>query len=195
MQTIEEDRSGQHPSVTDLLSCLTKSYYNYSSGKLEYTKQTKIFFLIGLGLEQALLSTRKEQAIGGQTDGIFWHVDSRDHGLVEMKSTRASVKKQAGGDFPESWILQTKSYCKVIGTLEVDVAIVYLIPADFRVYRISYSEEEIEDNWSWMLGRKEVWDRAVETGQAPASFMYNADYECKACQYLLLCNMRKELRT
>lgn len=190
MHDIEEDRSGQHPSVTDLISCLTKSYYNIHHGRIEHTTKTKIFFVVGLGLERALLAFRKEEMLVGQYDGIWYHVDSRDKGLVEMKSTRASKKKHLEGDFPESWILQMKSYCKALGELAVDLVVIYIIQADIQTYRLTFTQEEIDEHWEWMKGRRDILSKAIEKSEAPTAYMYNQDWECKDCQYAIVCEQR-----
>lgn len=193
MAEIEEDRRGMHPSVTDLLSCLTKSFFNQmGQHKLEHTLQTKVFFFVGLGLERALLGGRKEKELVGNTDGIWWHVDSVDNGLVELKSTRTSKKKHTEEGFSQNWMTQVKSYCKAVGVLEVDLAVVYLIQADFEVYHLTFTQEEIDENWEWMLERKRIWDIAIRDDKAPTSFAYNQDWECKDCQYKLICDARSE---
>lgn len=189
MSDIAEDRSNQ-PSVTTLIDCLTKTFYNQQMGSaLEYTDQTKMYFLIGLGLEQALLTRRKEQTTHGVKDGIYFHVDSIDDGLIEVKSTRSSVKNTEA-NFSTRWLRQTMSYAVALGVTFLDVAVVYLIPAEFKVYRVEFDEIELAMHWAWMETRRDVWNQARETETSPKAFHWNEEWECKGCQYKIVCDMK-----
>lgn len=193
MKEIDENRKSMHPSVTDLIYCLTKSYYNTQEDRPGHSFKTKLYFLIGLGLERSLLTARKGQPTYGVFEGIHYHLDSIDEGLLELKSTRANPKKMEAGEFSESWLRQAKSYCKAVGVTEFDLAVVFIIQPEFTVYRIKFDQREIDDHWAWMKARQEVWETAVKTNEAPASFQYNEQWECRDCAYLLLCQTRNRL--
>lgn len=189
-----EDRAGMHPSVSDLIYCLTKSYYNsLEVGKLEPPDKTKLYFLIGLGLEASLLTARKLKQTYGTYEGIHYHVDSQDQGLLELKSTRMSPKTIEEKGPSAGWIKQAKSYCKATGVTSFDLAIVHLIQPQFDVYRVSFEQRELDSHWEWMLERKQVWDRAKEVGEAPAAFQHNEEWECKECPYLLVCQTKNRM--
>lgn len=192
MEEIEEDRTAMHPSVTDLIDCLTKTYYNAQSARPPHTKRTKLYFLIGLGLERALLVKRKGEPTYGVTEGIHWHVDSLDEGLIELKSTRANPNKGEDG-FSERWLRQIKSYLSAIGQGTVDLAIVYLIQPEFAVYRLTFDQHELDMNWSWMKLRRDVWNRHQEEGTSPKAFTYNEDWECRDCAYKLICETKSRM--
>lgn len=190
-----EDRSAMHPSVTDLIYCLTQSYYNYIAPvKLESTRQTKIYFLTGLGLERNLLRQRKKKQGYGQYWGVHFHVDTVDEELVELKSTRMSVKK-VETEIPMRWLRQIMSYLMPLneleGRLEAELAVIYLIPGDFRVYRLTFTQEELDANWEWMMERKQVWDESETTGVPPEQFKWNESWECDSCQWKMVCDMRE----
>jgi hypothetical protein len=198
MTEIEEDRRAMHPSVTDLIDCLTKTYYNSSVEKMDFTEQTKIMFLIGLGLERNLLVSRKTEPVYGETDGIHWHVDSIDHGLIEMKSTRANPKKADAGEFSGRWLRQVKSYCVANNVRHVDIAVVYLIQAQFKVYRLEFDQMELDIHWRWMRERRDRWNKAKEENQAPEAFKWNDgeskdSWECRDCQYKIICELKGSL--
>jgi hypothetical protein len=190
-EILEPERKEQHPSVTDLIRCLTQSYYNSRPDAPDFTKKTKIFFTTGLGLERALLMKRKDVPTYGVTEGIHWHTDSLDHGLVELKSTRMSVKRLEEEGLPGYWLKQIKSYLKSVGMLQVDLAVIYLIPAEFTVYRLTFEQMEIDMHWEWMKERRDEWNRAKESGQAPKAFAWNESWECTDCQYKLVCQMKE----
>lgn len=193
MAEIKENRGGQHPSVTDLIGCLTKSYYDTEpDNELEPTDKTKLFFLIGLGLERALLVSRKNVPIYGETEGIHWHVDSLDHGLLELKSTRANPNKGSDG-LSARWHKQIKSYLKANNLREVDLAVIYLIQPEFIVWHISYEQWELDIHWDWMQSRRLVWNEAKATKTPPKAFQWNEQWECKDCAYKILCELNSGL--
>lgn len=193
-EEIQEDRTGQHPSVTDLIGCLTKSYYDTEeTNTLEHNDKTKMFFLIGLGLERALLVKRKETPVAGVTDGIYWHVDSIDQGLLEVKSTRANPKRIEGGDWNERWMRQIKSYLKGVGETHADFAIVYIIQAQLDAYRLTFSQFEIDTHWEWMKVRRDVWVKAKADKKSPKAFHWNEKWECDECPYKVLCELKASM--
>lgn len=188
MAEIEEDRSGMHPSVTDLIYCLTKGFFSQYQ-PIVHNPQTKMFFITGLGLERALLAKRKEQALYGEFEGIHYHVDSKDDTLIELKSTRMSQKVLEERGFPDNWLVQTKSYCKAVGVNKVDLAVIFLIPAKLEVYHITYEDWELDENWALMKARRDRWNQAVAEGVPPEPFKWNQEYECKDCQYSMTCRV------
>ena len=190
-----EDRTGQHPSVTDLLRCLTASWWD-AHRKVEHGKKKEIFFLIGIGLEKSLLAARKQNPTAGETDGIYWHIDDNDDGLIEVKSYRGSLKKveQADGSFqlPDYYVQQVKSYCVMLGVNQCDLGIIYIIPAEFEVYHIEFDDLELGLHRRWLMARRDVWLVAEAKDKAPESYKHNQDWECRDCQYKLLCQTRKQ---
>ena len=188
-----EDRSGQHPSVTDLLRCLTASWWD-AHRTVEHGKKKEIYFLLGIGLEKSLLAARKQNPTAGKSEGIFYHVDDFDYGLIEVKSYRGSVKKVELPDgtfqLPDYYIRQVMSYCVMLGVSECDLGIIYIIPAEFEVYHIQFDEMELSFHRKWMHARRDVWEAAEIAEKAPESYRHNQDWECKDCQYKLLCETR-----
>jgi hypothetical protein len=130
--------------------------------------------------------------VSGNRDGIFYHVDSLDGGLIEVKSTRASVKRTEE-KFSDRWLRQTKSYAVATGVNFLDVAVIYLIPGDFRVYRVEYDGIELDVHWEWMKHRRDVWNKAKEIKKPPEAFRYNEEYECNGCQYKMICDLKASM--
>lgn len=193
MSEINENRTGMHPSVTDLIGCLTKSYYDTEPGNhLEPNDKTKLFFVIGLGLERNLLVLRKETPTYGETDGIHWHVDSLDGGLIELKSTRANPNKGENG-ISDRYQLQIKSYLKANNLREVDLAIIYLIQPEFIVWHITFDQWELDTHWEWMKQRRDVWNEAKASRTPPKAFTWNQEWECKECPYKILCELNSSM--
>jgi len=196
MEEIKENREGQHPSVTDLIDCLTKTYYDSEpSNHLEINNKTKLYFLIGLGLERSLLVSRKKLPIYGVTEGIHWHVDSLDEGLLELKSTRISPKN-APDNFSQRWMKQVKSYLVANGLKECDLAVIYLVQPEFVVWHLAFDSMELDIHWEWMKRRRDVWNEAKTTRVPPKAYEWNAEggpnsWDCKECSYKIICELNK----
>lgn len=200
MRDIAGDREGMHPSVTDLIGCLTKAWYDNEAGgraKIEPTDRTKLYFIIGLGLERALLVDRKVTPTYGETDGIHWHVDSLNSGgardgLLELKSTRANPNKGEEG-LSDRYIKQVKSYLAANKLREVDLAIIYLIQPEFIVWHITFDQFELDMHWEWMKYRRDEYNRAKAANEPPKAFQWNEEWECKDCAYKILCELNQSL--
>lgn len=203
-----EDRTFQHPSVSDLIGCLTKSFLNLYS-PVEESSQTNIYYLIGLGVEKALIGHLQNKKASGEYDGVFYHLDSLEAGdsvgrWFELKTTRISPSPTKNR--PEGGVIgylspghgfglrQILSYSKTQNLTELDLGILYLIQAQFDVWRISFTQEEIDTHWEWMQIRRDVFNEAVEKQVAPTQYMWNEEWECKNCQYSLLCEMRQRFQ-
>lgn len=182
-----ESREDKHPSVTDLIYCLTKTRLDRSSGGQMVTDKTKVYWLLGLGLEKTLIQGRQQVETEGNCEGIWYHVDSIDDGLLEVKSTRLRVSKTTPDTFSEGWIKQTKAYCYAVGVTKVRFIIVHLIEPEVVCWDVEYTPEEIGENWKWLLERKEVWERE----SVPKPFTYNKDWECRNCVYKMICDGMK----
>lgn len=195
-----EDRSGQHPSVGDLIRCVTRSFYDMHQ-PVETTDQTKVYFLIGLGLEEAILGQRQQLKRNGAYDGVYYHLDSLDSGWFELKSTRISSAPRKDGSSPggaEGYLQhgfalrQFLSYAKTQGLTELDLGIVWLVQGGFDVYHVTFTQEEVDTNWEWIQIRRDVFNQAMTDGVAPKAFTWNEDWECNGCQYNMLCAWNKE---
>lgn len=199
-----EDNTRIHPSVTDLIYCLTKTWLQVNK-PVEHSRQTKLYFAIGLGLERNLLAKRQaNEPVLLSKDGISFHPDSDTQllvsgsGLIEMKSTRYNVTTKTQGDFtpdrfPEGWIKQGKAYCYALGVDTITFVPLHIIQADLRAWTVTWDRQELEDNWQWLLDRRKVWVQADKTGEAPASYQYHMDWECKECPRNLWCQVRSGL--
>lgn len=202
-----EDRTFQHPSVTDLIQCLTKSFYNMQE-PVEESAQTNLYYLIGLGVEKALIGGLQHTKANGEFEGVFYHLDSLDAGSAEggwfeLKTTR--ISPDATKNNPLSGIErylapghgfglnQILAYAKTQNLRELDFGIVYLIQAKFEVWRVSFTQEEIDTHWEWMQIRKGVFNKAMEDNWPPEQYQWNQDWECKNCSYVLRCELKQRL--
>ena len=184
-----DDREGKHPSITDLTYCLTKTFWDsQKETKRDPTDKTKMYFTLGLGLEQTLLQGFKSEVKEGEVEGIWFHPDVLDEdGLMELKTTRMAPTKAVPDQFSDGWMRQIKGYLYCLELLDVIYVVMHLIQAELRAWRIHFEPEEIQENWKYLLRRKEVWDQAEATGNAPKSYTYNQGWECRDCVYSLRC--------
>lgn len=188
------DTTRTHPSVTDLIYCLTKNWMNSKrSTPQEFSRQTKMYFAIGLGLEANMLKRRKENATAGVYDGISYHADSLDDVMVEFKTTRANPKGYPDA-IPLHHLKQILSYMKPTGFRKCYYSVLFLIQGELMTWELEFTDQEVEANWEWMRLRKEVWEQADAESQAPESYVYNMDWECKNCDFAMLCQVRNSLK-
>ena len=195
VEAYKEDRSGQHPSISDLVKCVTKSWYDMRSGGAVHSRQTKLFFAIGIATEHALLAGRREQTAAGEHEGIWYHIDNLQgvDAIVELKTTRKSMKGYEE-NIPSAHLKQIKGYLKTQGMLKVKYAVVFLIPAEIIAWELEFTQEEVDEQWAWFQERKDAYNQAVAEDVAPEAFKWNEDWECKGCSYKMLCDANSNMK-
>lgn len=187
------------PHVTELIYCLTRSWYNRFR-PLPPTAKEVDAWVAGVGLERVLLANQRRH-VSGERDGIHYEADfvSYDDTPGELKSTRMSMRKLPAG-MPETWKKQVLSYWYIFGADEFLFAAMCLMGdyappfPSFAVWRGTATEWERSWNWIWMLTRKEIYLDHVEVGEPPQEFTYNEEWECEGCPYKLLCDANKAVR-
>ena len=193
------------PHVTELIYCLTRSYYNRFRPLPPTVAETTIF-AVGIGLERVLLRPHK-QNIAGEIEGIHFEADFIEYGKLvgELKSTRLSAKKEPS-EFPQTWLKQTLSYAYALSRyLKVPIeeaailAVLHLMGnyappfPTLKVWKLLFSQEEVIDNWKWLLGRKEVYLAHIAENKVPQQFQFNEKWECEHCPYKILCDANQML--
>ena len=189
MSEIEDpSRKLNQPSVSSLIYCLTKGYYDDVYGASP-DRKTKLYFTLGLGLERNLLVSRKHTATEGNYEGIFFHTDAiNNSNLLEMKTTRMKP-----GDEPsltDNWKHQILGYLKCIGATTADFVTLHLIQPEIRAWTLEFTQEEVDENWQYLLYRKSMWEHFRKIEEPPTAFTYNQEYECTNCNWKLLCDAR-----
>ena len=215
---VTDDRENQWPGVTTLIYCLTKAYYQRKFLPQRPNRRTSMMFATGLWLEEVILGPT-QNATAGEVNGIFFHTDHMDYEdgphLTEVKSTRKSMKKGKKpnrvevtfNDLNPAWKRQFLAYCKAEGTLKGRAVILHLMGdysppfPDLRVWDIETTQEEVDANWAWMLGRKYILDNAIKDSIPPEPYQFRVvdwdpdanpsdDYECNECPFASLCENR-----
>lgn len=205
-------RTGIHAS--DLIYCLTRSYWN-KNDYLPPSEDEVMRFSIGLGLERVIVqyeATRVEPiAVCGCLHPEEVHVGPYSRCVIpgcgcymiwlspdfliygihsELKTTRWGPTHA----WADTWIRQVMAYCFATGSNTYNLAVLHIIQAVLKAYRITFTAEEVEDNWSWMMYRKEVLIEHIESKAPPKEFTYNEEWECSYCRYKLRCDLAASLR-
>ena len=187
------------PHVSELIYCLTRSYFDRYD-PVEPTDEEMVGFAIGFALEQVIL---RDDDTGTppveEVDGIYMsrdYVDLQGVG-VDLKSTRMAPGPNGfpKRGFPDTWEEQFKAYAK-IGLMPGDyntpipykVAIIYLQPRVLEAGTCVFTRGEIEQEWEYLLKRKEIYMRYLVQQKIPTPFTYNKDWECRGCRYKLRCD-------
>lgn len=185
------------PHVTQLIYCLTKGWMD-KYDPLPLTAKETCLFSIGVKMGEILLAPHAQE-VEGELEGIHFSIDfvTEDSAsgrsieadrLGELKSTRMGTRKHPD-DFPPGWHKQLLAYMKTAGSLHATYAIMYVIPAVFRTWEVSATQEEIDTNWTWLQARKVIYMEFIEAGTRPTPFEYNEPWECKNCRYKLICDL------
>jgi len=218
-----DNRENQWPGTTTLIYCLTKAYYQRTFLPQRPSRQTSMMFATGLWLEKVILG-KDQNPTAGELDGIFFHTDSVDDLdwedgkiLTEVKSTRKSMRTGPKGQkrdqrFDEmnaAWVRQFKGYLKVEGLTRGRAVVLHLMGdygppfPDVRIWDIECTQNEIDENWIWLQGRKFILDKSIADSIPPAPYTWRVvdwddnsnpsdDYECNGCAYAMLCEGRSK---
>ena len=210
MQIAMYDGDRKQPSVSGMIYCLTKTYYEAnliipdSEGRKipNNTKSQLLLFVTGLGLEKVLLSGRQVSE-SGEYDGIQWHVDhfgGTDGDFIEVKSTRARSNKNPEKPYTsEGWIKQILSYAKVTGIRKGTLTILHLFGSgsppfpDLLCWDFELTDAEVDENWNWIKARRDTYLDFVSRGEPPTPFMFNKDWECENCNWKGYCEAQRLL--
>ena len=191
---IYQKREGLHLST--LVYCLTRSFFDQQAPTLP-TDEEVMLFATGYGLQEILTPKSATTPIF-EKDGIIYRPDMvfpvtlKDiETLVEIKTTRAGVKRYLEGPLPETWIEYIAGGCYIKGTNSYELSVLYVaerpVPK-IRSETLIFDEPgELESNWGYLLKRKEVYTKALADNTPPTPFNYCKEWECKSCRYLMMC--------
>ncbi|KKL78130.1 hypothetical protein LCGC14_2027870, partial [marine sediment metagenome] len=114
------------PHVTELIYCLTRSWYQRRK-PLPFTPREVLLFSTGVGLEGVLLKRHKQQ-VDGVRDGIGYATDFLTYEGYpgELKLTRLSAKK-GPDELPSTWMRQILSYLKCNNDDRMLLAVMHLM--------------------------------------------------------------------
>lgn len=196
-------RPGLHQSA--LANCLTKAYFDKTAFLPPSNRQVGIF-VVGFAFERVLLAREMDRPESFEVDGITLSLDTKNlFGPADLKTTRKSENGRKGEDGfqpSSSWPIQFKSYrygLNRTGDVGYDfgVIVLHLISGEVTAWRYVFTQQELEENWDWLLSRKRQleWMLAHED---PQPFQHNAKTdkwsECDDCVYALKCGLLASLQ-
>ena len=189
------------PHLTELLYCLTRSYFDRVDPLLPTDKEL-VYFAVGFGLEEVILRSKGAAAPEStQLDGIWLTPDyvRLTGGEMDLKSTRMYPGSDDGTPkmgWPDTWIEQFKSYAYrmalsahglVPATVPYSVGVVFIIPAQLVCGTFIFTREELEHQWEYNKMRRGVFMLHMEHRTIPQPFTWNKEWECRSCRYVLRC--------
>jgi len=199
-----KERTGVHSS--DLIYCLNKQALRRLKPK-PINDNDLLLYSLGWST-QRWLTGQDEDEPEIEVDGIIVTADAvviegRGKAVWELKCTFQSSNKPIEESI--HWLRQMMAQCYVIGTkvaylsrLEVmgnwksifgkkeEKALPENQKPTLSVFRIEFTQEELDANWRWMKNRRIQYNQILETGillpkaQALASGM---EFECDRCPY------------
>jgi len=184
--------------LTMLIYCITLAAWR-NLVEFKATDDEALLWASGLGLEEVILedssgTNRPEPRV---VDGIMVSPDYimlNDARLAELKTTRMYLNKEEEPTYgwPETWKKQMMGYCVGYGVKEYRLASYHLIPAKLIGRLFRFTQEELDSFWAEMMVRRVRLIEAVELKTIPEPFAYNAEWECKRCSALTLCEVSKQ---
>lgn len=211
-----EQRDNGKIHLTDLIYCLTRSYYDKTQ-PMPPTPEELMLFSLGFGL-QRILVPKEQEAQEIECDGITLSPDFISVGgeLAELKTTRMSTRQRTQDgqwedkDFPETWVEQMMGYCYAnqqcnvmaglqppdqLEDMEYDLLVLHMLgnyapPFPQLIgWRLKFTQQELEDFWQYIQYRKLVLEEALRDQKPPTPYSWNRDWECKSCRYKMQCDI------
>lgn len=180
------------PHLTELVYCLTRSYYERMQ-PVPQTDKEIILFASGWGLERLLLAGERKLEYGC-IDGIHYSPDFLAFTELpgELKTTRMSHKRIVQEGLPEGWKRQILGYMHCLGVTEYELGIMFLIQADIVGFRVVATEDEIAENWTMLTTRAAIYLSHIQMEIAPLPYQWCMENECKfggGCRYNIKCEV------
>jgi len=170
--------------LSSLVYCLTKAYWD-DKQHLPPTKREVMLFALGYGLQSEMTPAEAETPVIINS-GIVYRPDLVLRGrLGEMKTTRA----KSGSPLSETWMEYMMGGCFIKNTNEYDLAVLRVISAELETYTIEFTDDELCDNWEYLIQRRDIVVDSLTHSIMPDPFKYNKEWECNGCRYRIWCDM------
>ena len=176
--------------------CLTKGFFEATAPILP-TDEEVMLFAIGLGLQE-IMTPKTATTPTFIKDGVIYRPDfvlsiEKDE-YHELKSSRMSMKTLLD-HIPESWEEYIAGGCYMRGVTTYQLSTLLLMgnyaPPFPKIYSetLVFEQDELENNWQHIIGRKEVYDLAILNNTPPTPHQYCKEWECKNCRYKTMCDV------
>ena len=170
-------------------NCLRKAFWN-KTDPLPATLKESLYYLTGLGLQDALFSASSPQPL--LVDGIYMSPDYYKNGvLLELKTTMMGQKRLDAYDFPEGWLKQMMCYCYGYNLNQAVLMVIMLMRREYPLsYVFTFTDEELAENWEKVKETaRELSYHLNAMDTVPTSM--GSDWECRDCRYRLRCELMK----
>jgi len=174
--------------ATDAIYCRRKAYWD-KIDPLPPTPREILYFIQGLGLQQAMLGEKEEPPVYVETPDftLFYSPDKIiNDQIVELKTGRTGRKKLEEGLIPEGWIKQIMFYCWAMNKKQALLVDFTIISPDIIPIVLTFTDEELEANAKWVLDRANSLHQALINKEVPPK---EEDWECRNCRYQLRCRI------
>jgi CRISPR/Cas system-associated exonuclease Cas4 (RecB family) len=106
---------------------------------------------------------------------------------VEYKTTRSALKEEVNPSYTE----QLKTYCLALGKTSGKLFIFYLIPAEWRIYNVTFTDEELNNKKEELLANRDLLLKAL-TEKNPQLFPGpRYVWECRFCEFKKICPLKQ----
>jgi hypothetical protein len=180
--------------LSSAVYCITRAFWE-STAPCDPTDEELMLFALGYGLQDVITPTGAT-APTYIKDNIIYRPDFilkvGDTELGEIKTSRMSMKTLVAA-LPETWECYIKGGCYIREQLTYNLSVLLLMGnyappfPKLRSETLTFTSEEIADNWDRILERKMAYDVAIRDGTPPTPYQYCYDFECKNCRYGLMC--------
>lgn len=192
------------PHLTELIYCLTRSYFDRNSSAQLTDKET-LLFAIGFALESVIIRDLNDLPPSVRfRDGVYMHPDyiplAYHQGTLELdlKTTRmfATELGEPKKGWPETWIRQFMGYAytqfydesQMPLIVPYGVAVLFLGQPSLTAGLFKFRKEDLMENWQYIQTRKETYLQHIVTRTIPKPFTFNYEWECDGCRYRMVCD-------
>lgn len=195
---VDKDRGKQiHASDVDVGLCLQKTLYRrILKDPPPLSDKSILFFASGVCFEHWLVAksipVKEREGITRTLD------DSNIFGAVELKSTRSNCDKFNPITAYPWWLSRMKTYCYIDRINRMHLVVFFWVgnraenQIELKAWSIEFTDEEIRDNWIKIKERANILTQCMESGEnIPREFLTVRDWECKSCQFLTVCYIKK----
>lgn len=154
-----------------------------------------MLFALGYGLQDVLTPPQAETPVY-EKDGITFSPDFELHlagdMTCELKTTRMSLKTLEAG-LAETWVEYIMGGCYIRKITSYELCVLLMMGTYRPPFPIIHSEtlvfeqEELEENWQYILSRRDIYVEALAANKPPAPQQYCKSWESKNCRYKMMC--------
>lgn len=183
-----QGRAGIH--ATDCIYCLRKAYFN-KVDPLPPTQTELFYYLLGLGLQDALMPRQAGVSNEIQKDGILLNPDyynPTSRVVAELKTTRMTVKTVEEKGLPDGWVRQMMAYANALGTKSAILILLPIIKPEIISYVLKFELTELQQNWGDILTSAKYLQVALDSKE-PRALPRGEAWETRNCRYKLRCDM------